>query len=492
MITIPGIALIAVLLILGCPGPGNNTYPQVLYCYPDDGNTDIPINCIVTIIFDRAIDIDSMVDAFVIQPDAPGNCNWSDGNTKLEYTPTQYLQPETIYTVMITTLAKDADGNPLEKSFSWSFTTGDIIDTTAPTVDSVSPVHLATDISIEVNILITFSEPMNTSSVENSFSLSDGSNNVNGSFSWNVNTMTFNSDNNLAYDTWHFVTVATGAMDATGNNMENEFNSSFTTEAAGPCTYSITPTSDFFWSSGGTGSFSVTSSASDCDWTATEGATWITITSGSSGSGDGTVTYSVAENSSSNSRTDTITVDGQSHTVTQAPEPSDILITIGDNDGYGYGATIVPDNSDLPPCIDQQGCIDPERDWIFDNRESSESSATDGSQYTDSELYVPGYPNANFTITFSPVDPSTFMEAQFTLDVSGIQTEIFGASSLSLDDNDYSSYLPQEQQTFGSAVISIPITDSSLFTDGSLTVHFQADFWDATAIDFFQLEVLVQ
>jgi hypothetical protein len=105
---------------------------------------------------------------------------------------------------------------------------------------------------------------------------------------------------------------------------------------------------------------------------------------------------------------------------------------------------------------------------------------------------VPGYPNANFTITFSPVDPSTFMEAQFTLDVSGIQTEIFGASSLSLDDNDYSSYLPQEQQTFGSAVISIPITDSSLFTDGSLTVHFQADFWDATAIDFFQLEVLVQ
>jgi hypothetical protein len=90
------------------------------------------------------------------------------------------------------------------------------------------------------------------------------------------------------------------------------------------------------------------------------------------------------------------------------------------------------------------------------------------------------------------MDPSTFYEAKFTLDVSGIQTNLFGASSLSLDGNDYSSYLPQEQGTYGSKVVDIYITDSSLFTDGSLTVKFRGGSGDATAIDCFQLEVIRQ
>lgn len=231
MIIIPVIALIAVLLIVGCPGNGNNnTYPQVLYCYPDDGNTDIPINCIVTIIFDRAIDTDSVVDALVIQPDAPGNYNWSNGNTKLEYTPSDYLQPNTKYTVIITTLAKDSEGNPLQESYTWSFTTGEGADTTGPWVESVNPDNAAPDVQINTNVSITFSEPMNTTSTENAFLLSDGSMPpVNGTFSWNGNTMTFDPDNDLAYDTQYYVTVDTGARDASNNPMLSDSNSSFRT-----------------------------------------------------------------------------------------------------------------------------------------------------------------------------------------------------------------------------------------------------------------------
>ncbi|MCJ7687204.1 MAG: hypothetical protein MUO68_23240, partial [Desulfobacteraceae bacterium] len=45
---------------------------------------------------------------------------------------------------------------------------------------------------------------------------------------------------------------------------------SFTVIPAGPCTYSISPTSRSFPSGGGAGSISVTSSASGCSWTATE------------------------------------------------------------------------------------------------------------------------------------------------------------------------------------------------------------------------------
>ena len=89
------------------------------------------------------------------------------------------------------------------------------------------------------------------------------------------------------------------------------------TYAGMPCTYSISPASRSFSSSGGTGTISVTS-PSGCSWSASEAVSWITITSGSTGTGSGTVTYSVSANATLNTRTAIITVAGNSHTVTQA------------------------------------------------------------------------------------------------------------------------------------------------------------------------------
>ncbi|MGW8182045.1 MAG: BACON domain-containing protein, partial [bacterium] len=91
----------------------------------------------------------------------------------------------------------------------------------------------------------------------------------------------------------------------------------YVTQEGLSCTYSIIPERRTVPSSGGDNySISVTS-PSGCDWTATESASWIDITSGSSGSGSDEVTYKVDANPSSNSRTATITVAGKSHTVTQ-------------------------------------------------------------------------------------------------------------------------------------------------------------------------------
>lgn len=71
------------------------------------------------------------------------------------------------------------------------------------------------------------------------------------------------------------------------------FNTSFADNTT--CTYSISPTSNSFSSSGGTGSVSVTADAG-CDWGAVSSDSWIHITSGSSGSGNGTIEYSVDVN----------------------------------------------------------------------------------------------------------------------------------------------------------------------------------------------------
>ena len=83
------------------------------------------------------------------------------------------------------------------------------------------------------------------------------------------------------------------------------------------CSYSLSSLGQSSGSSGGTGSFNVTSSPG-CAWTAVSSAAWIGITSGSSGSGNGTVGYSVAANSSASARSGTITVQGETFSTTQA------------------------------------------------------------------------------------------------------------------------------------------------------------------------------
>jgi hypothetical protein len=80
------------------------------------------------------------------------------------------------------------------------------------------------------------------------------------------------------------------------------------------CTYNLSASSQSFGSSGGSGSFGVTT-ASGCAWTAVSNASWITTSS--SGSGNGTVNFSVATNTSS-ARTGTISLGGQTFTVSQA------------------------------------------------------------------------------------------------------------------------------------------------------------------------------
>ncbi len=78
---------------------------------------------------------------------------------------------------------------------------------------------------------------------------------------------------------------------------------------------SISPASQNFGASGGTGAVSVTA-ATGVGWQTFVNDSWITVTSGGSGSGNGTVNFSVAVNTGS-ARTGTMIVAGRVFTVTQ-------------------------------------------------------------------------------------------------------------------------------------------------------------------------------
>jgi len=87
-------------------------------------------------------------------------------------------------------------------------------------------------------------------------------------------------------------------------------------DCGGTCTFSITPTSANYPAAGGTGSVSVTTSAS-CNWTAVSNNSFVTITSGASGTGSGTVNYSVAANTVATPRNASMTIAGNNFAVTQ-------------------------------------------------------------------------------------------------------------------------------------------------------------------------------
>ena len=89
-----------------------------------------------------------------------------------------------------------------------------------------------------------------------------------------------------------------------------------TQEGLNNCTFSLSSKSKSFPKSGGTGTVGVVTS-SDCGWSATSNAGWITITSGASVVGNGAVTYSVSFNGGKVAREGTMLIAGKTFTVKQ-------------------------------------------------------------------------------------------------------------------------------------------------------------------------------
>jgi len=95
------------------------------------------------------------------------------------------------------------------------------------------------------------------------------------------------------------------------------------------CSYSISPASLDFSSSGGDGMFNI-STQSGCTWTANESSSWVRITSGFSGSGSASVQYSVDPNTGAE-RSTIIVVEGKHHTISQTAAQTSVDFTISDS-----------------------------------------------------------------------------------------------------------------------------------------------------------------
>jgi hypothetical protein len=113
----------------GAPGGGplDKTTPDILIIKPDPGSVLVGLGEKIEIIFSKSMDKESVQKAIFISPlffDYP-SYEWSGKKLKIKLP--ENLKPNTTYSITIGASAKDTRGNQLGKSRSYSFSTGENI-----------------------------------------------------------------------------------------------------------------------------------------------------------------------------------------------------------------------------------------------------------------------------------------------------------------------------------------------------------------------------
>jgi hypothetical protein len=214
----------------------DSTAPTVSSTNPATNSTDVALNKKIAATFSETMDPLSLTPAtFTVT--APGSAAVLGTVTYVgataTFTPNVNLPPDTTYTATVSTGATDLAGNPLASDYSWTFTTGAMPDTTAPTVTSIDPANSSTGVALNKKIAGTFSEAMDplTVTVANVTVTAPGQVPVAGTVQYVGTTMTFTPTTTLAPNTIFTVTITAGVKDLAGNPLASNFVSTFTSGA---------------------------------------------------------------------------------------------------------------------------------------------------------------------------------------------------------------------------------------------------------------------
>jgi hypothetical protein len=215
-------------------GAADSTAPTILFRSPAQGTTGVARNGAVVIGFSETLDPATVTASDVYLSTAAGNiaatlAHDSASNT-VTLTPSVTLAASTMHTVHVVGVA-DPAGNAMSAT-TWSFTTGSTSDATPPTVTSVTPGNAASGVSVATNVVVTFSEMIDQTTLAAGFGLSHGGVPVAGSIAYNasIRQATFTPSTFLNGATSNIVTMS-GVRDLAGNAMAATFTSTFTTGA---------------------------------------------------------------------------------------------------------------------------------------------------------------------------------------------------------------------------------------------------------------------
>ncbi len=220
------------------------TAPTVSSTFPLANATGVAVNAHITASFSEPMD-PLTISTATISLACPtgtaitGTVGYAGVGNVATFTPTGgNLPANTTCRATITTGVKDVAGNALATTFSWTFTTGAALDTTAPTVSSTFPLANAGSVAFNTLVTATFSEAMDpltiTLAPSNMRLACPTGTAVTGTVGYavNGNVATFTPSSNLPASTTCTATITTGVKDVAGNAMASTFTWNFSTGAA--------------------------------------------------------------------------------------------------------------------------------------------------------------------------------------------------------------------------------------------------------------------
>ena len=238
------LALLLVAFVAACGNDDNGgggstdtTAPTVSFTFPSSVDVAIGVarNGSVTATFSEVMSAATLTTTtFTLSQgttSVPGAVTYV--GTTATFKPASPLAASTLYRATITTGAKDLAGNAMAANKTWTFITGTVLDTTAPTVDSTIPADGATGVALNSTINATFSEVVSAATLTaGSFTVKQGSTPVAGAVTVVGTIATFKPASNLVSGTTYTATITTGVTDLAGNALAANKVWSFTTGTA--------------------------------------------------------------------------------------------------------------------------------------------------------------------------------------------------------------------------------------------------------------------
>lgn len=197
------------------------------------------------IIFSKNMDQNITSQAFSISPNVSGLISWTSPTT-LRFIAAQSLNPNTQYVISVSQNATDSGGIQIQNGYVLYFLSSPVGG--FPAVNSIDvfsgiPANCQAGLGIVTNVLaatvnnactgnsavnpivVTFSEPMNSSSLRSGFSISPS---ITGQFSFpTANQMVFTPDTAFQYGKRYNISLATSITNTSGKGLRNPVNATF-------------------------------------------------------------------------------------------------------------------------------------------------------------------------------------------------------------------------------------------------------------------------
>lgn len=216
--------------------------PTVSSLAPACNATSVPVNQNVAITFSEAM-APATITAANLYLTGPGTTpiagpvTYVTSGNIATITPNAALPASALITVNVTTGVTDLAGDAMANSFSCTFTTAPITNTTPPTVVSTIPLCNATDVALNTIVSAVFSEPMDPLTITGTTVTLAPTATLNTdvagtvAYAGSANTASFTPATNLAANTSYTLTVTTAAESLDEIPLAQPFSCPFTTGA---------------------------------------------------------------------------------------------------------------------------------------------------------------------------------------------------------------------------------------------------------------------